>query len=513
MSFHSTKQCINLSTKKTGVGMPDKHYTLARADSSDSSNGPRLGNLCYEGSTIAPIFSKSCPSVLKSTIEAILSPPRLAALEACDVAPMLYEPYNFFSFMMTLHGRNFSMIFTPLLVLLLWGLVWQILFIYALGGEAKFGISYAVEFGNPTNDIQVAIASLQAMIDPLLTPISFMMTFRMARASVRYWDARQKSGMMVELCRSNISTVSVGLMAPIRTRKKKLSEERQQPRGREREAAPFNNMSEETNESTEKISQSSFLKTPSTARIEESMQNEVAMELLCEYAKWLAVFPVAVKHFLRPPNKKNWDMLSYHEKRLREIGPLLEEDEAKLVLMECDDEKGNLAWTFQEGAGKLTRARDPPLVVLTRLQELANDIAYFDLYCDVEGNSNAARQYMAPEAQASFFQQINEQINALYGAFGPMERIKGTPLPFAYTIHLRTFLMVYLILWNTTSVAYYGWIALPCLFASNWALLGIEAAAVECEKPFDRNRNHLTLGKFAVDSARSIAQALKEVRL
>jgi len=482
----------------------------------NSGNTPVQKNHNCEVATGVPIYSRSCPSILKFTVEAIISPTRLAALEACDVSPMLYEPYNFFSYMPTLHGRNFSMITTPLFVLLLWGLAWQIFFLYALGGDARFGTLYAEEFGTPTNDFQVVIASLQALIDPLVTPISFMMTFRMARAAVRYWDARQASGNMVELCRSNISTVSVGLMTPIRARKNKQT--MSQARGASSIVRKSNGVQTATNLAGLNYDSTEFLGIHATTRTEESIENEdyAALELLCEYAKWLAVFPVAVKHFLRPPKRRNWDMESYRKKRRYEIGPLLADEEARPVLMECDDEKGNLAWTFQDGAGKLTRTRDPPLVVLSRLQELANDIAYFDHSCDKPGNSsfdpNAVRESITPSAQASLYQQINEQLNTIYGAYGAMERIKGTPLPFAYTIHLRTFLMVYLTLWNMTSVAYYGWIALPCLFASNWALLGIEAAAVECEKPFDRNRNHLTLGKFAVVSARSIAQALKEVR-
>ena len=53
--------------------------------------------------------------------------------------------------------------------------------------------------------------------------------------------------------------------------------------------------------------------------------------------------------------------------------------------------------------------------------------------------------------------------------------------------------------------------SLPFLFLFNWSLLGIEAAAVECESPFDYLANHLTLGKASVLIARNIGQALKEM--
>jgi predicted membrane chloride channel (bestrophin family) len=53
--------------------------------------------------------------------------------------------------------------------------------------------------------------------------------------------------------------------------------------------------------------------------------------------------------------------------------------------------------------------------------------------------------------------------------------------------------------------------SLPFLFLFNWSLLGVEAAAVECESPFDYKSNHLTLGNASVLVARNIGQALKEM--
>jgi putative membrane protein len=110
-----------------------------------------------------------------------------------------------------------------------------------------------------------------------------------------------------------------------------------------------------------------------------------------------------------------------------------------------------------------------------------------------------------------FYQQITNQLKELTDAYGAMERIKNTPLPFAYAIHLRTFLLLYLFLWNMISVAEYGWVSIPFLSLLNWALLGIEAAAVECESPFEYRENHLALGKVAVLISRNIGQALKEL--
>ena len=352
------------------------------------------------------------------------------------------------------------------------------------------------------SDLQYSIASMDDLFNPLLTPISFLMTFRLGRAAVRFWDARQASGKMVEICRSNMATVSVGLMSPIRLRRKQQQTQKimQQPQKRQ----PMTDRSEDGNETNEV---EHLKKTDNTHNYAQN--DELALSLLCEYTRWLTTFPIAVKHFLRPQERRGWDKDTYYRKRRYEIGALLSDENAQHVLMEYEDEKGRPVIGRNEDEG-VVRVRDGPLVVLNRMHELAYDIAYFDHVsgCDKGGNHHIP----SPQGQAAFYQQINEQINILYGAYGAMERIKGTPLPFVYAIHLRTFLLLYLFLWNMTSVANYGWISLPCLFAFNWSLLGIEAAAVECERPFDWNRNHLTLGRFAAVVAKNAGQAIKEVR-
>ena len=55
------------------------------------------------------------------------------------------------------------------------------------------------------------------------------------------------------------------------------------------------------------------------------------------------------------------------------------------------------------------------------------------------------------------------------------------------------------------------WLAIVPLFAASWALLGIEAAAVECERPFEWHSNHLPLGKMCIAVARGVALTLKNI--
>ena len=91
-----------------------------------------------------------------------------------------------------------------------------------------------------------------------------------------------------------------------------------------------------------------------------------------------------------------------------------------------------------------------------------------------------------------------------------MERINGTPLPFVYVAHLRSVLVLYLFIAPLPAVAKGGWTVVPLLIAISWALLGIEAAALECERPFRRRPNHLPLGRFCLVTAENVAQTLAE---
>ena len=307
-----------------------------------------------------------------------------------------------------------------------------------------------------------------------------VINLRLGRAAVRYWDARASVGKMVEICRSNIAVVSVGLLSPFRLKRRRVKRQ---------------SMNESDNdEPNEQTRECNCEKEESSS--EHNMEEEYAMELLSEYARWLSVFPIAVKHFLRPTQHK-WGELIRYKKRRFEIGPLLSDEDACQIINEYDDKDGKPT----SDSSTSTRARDPPLVVLNRLHELAYDISHFKYSHDIAP---------MPQSSAIFYQEVMEQVNILFGASGAMERIKGTPLPFVYAIHLRTFLMVYLSLWNMSSVARYDWLSLPFLFLLNWALLGIEAASVVCERPFSYNPNHLTLGKTCVIIARNIAQALRE---
>ena len=59
------------------------------------------------------------------------------------------------------------------------------------------------------------------------------------------------------------------------------------------------------------------------------------------------------------------------------------------------------------------------------------------------------------------------------------------------------------------ALAAHGWAAMPTLVIVSWSLLGIEAASVECERPFRWGANHLPLGKMCVVVAKNVELTLR----
>ena len=178
-------------------------------------------------------------------------------------------------------------------------------------------------------------------------------------------------------------------------------------------------------------------------------EDDEAIELLCEYARWLAVFPVAAKYFIRPETRPGWEEADKFNHLRLEIGRLLSDEEFAAVMKEYDDDNGEPTFVADSGI----RVRDAPVVVLNHLHRLAYDVTYVSF----PDPPNASSLPVLHSGRGALFQMITEQINQLFSACGGQVRIRGTPLPFIFAIHLRTFLLIYLFLWNLVSVARYGW--------------------------------------------------------
>lgn len=304
------------------------------------------------------------------------------------------------------------MIVLPLLGLLVWDLFWGV---------------FLVTYKDPL-EIAEGIRSIGSLITPILTPVSFLLVFRLGRAAVRYWDSRAAIGKLVEVCRTTASTLLSGLR-PI----------------------------------------------PNGATMSLLPERQVLAD---DFVRWIAVLPLAVKNFLRP-----WEGVNCS--RSNELGDVLSKPDQLEILAS----QGTLY---------------SPILVLNRLRQLAFEAANLTA-------TEASHPQQSSALSGVLLRQLNEQIDTLTGAWGAMERINGTPLPFVYVVHLRTFLLLYLFLWHMEAIAASGWMALWPLQLASWGLLGIEAAAVECERPFQWKSNHLALGKAGIVVAQNLAQTYQNL--
>lgn len=157
------------SSSSGELKVPKKNATPATSVRGESYCKPKVTALpCYEdaGSATTSIYEK--------TLQSILSSSRLDALKSSDVPPVPYNTYSFFSYILSFHGRNFSMLVAPLILLLLWGIGWWLIFFHGwIDMDGTF---------------QAYMASQTSLVDPLITPLSFLMTFRLGRAAIRWWE-------------------------------------------------------------------------------------------------------------------------------------------------------------------------------------------------------------------------------------------------------------------------------------------------------------------------------------
>jgi ion channel-forming bestrophin family protein len=88
---------------------------------------------------------------------------------------------------------------------------------------------------------------------------------------------------------------------------------------------------------------------------------------------------------------------------------------------------------------------------------------------------------------------IDSIVRGMIDDIGVCERIKKTPLPFAYVVHLRRALVLYCVTLPFTLVAQYSWTSVLFTLFITYILFGIDEIGVEIENPFGSDPNDLPL--------------------
>ena len=88
---------------------------------------------------------------------------------------------------------------------------------------------------------------------------------------------------------------------------------------------------------------------------------------------------------------------------------------------------------------------------------------------------------------------LDQNIQQLVDYIGGCERIRKTPMPFAYAVHLRRALVLYCFTLPFAMVETFGWTTVADVLFLAYIFFGIEEIGVEIEGPFGHDDNDLPL--------------------
>ena len=98
--------------------------------------------------------------------------------------------------------------------------------------------------------------------------------------------------------------------------------------------------------------------------------------------------------------------------------------------------------------------------------------------------------------------ELDRNVQLLVDYQGGCERIVRTPMPFAYMLHLRRTLILFILGLPFALVDSFGWATVPVVLLISHTFLGIEEIGVEIEEPFGTEDNDLPLEDISAGIAR-----------
>jgi ion channel-forming bestrophin family protein len=99
-------------------------------------------------------------------------------------------------------------------------------------------------------------------------------------------------------------------------------------------------------------------------------------------------------------------------------------------------------------------------------------------------------------APATVLPVVEEPMRSVILSAGGCNRIRTTPIPFAYRVHLRRSLVLYAFTLPFALAGDYDWLTIPSTFALTFILFGIEEIGSSIEDPFGFDPNDLPLEVF-----------------
>lgn len=95
-------------------------------------------------------------------------------------------------------------------------------------------------------------------------------------------------------------------------------------------------------------------------------------------------------------------------------------------------------------------------------------------------------------------------VSSFTDVVGACERIKFTPIPFAYAIHLKRIILLYCLMLPFTLISDYGYWSVLVIMVIFFVLVGIEVISEEIEEPFGKDDNDLPIMETATNIKKNI---------
>jgi ion channel-forming bestrophin family protein len=103
---------------------------------------------------------------------------------------------------------------------------------------------------------------------------------------------------------------------------------------------------------------------------------------------------------------------------------------------------------------------------------------------------------------------IYNDLAAVTGNMGGLERIRFTPIPFAYASHSQLFMMIYFLALPLGLYDKLTWLSIPVMFFISLILVGINEIGVEIEDPFGNDANDLPVDSICNSLQKNIYEIL-----
>ncbi len=99
--------------------------------------------------------------------------------------------------------------------------------------------------------------------------------------------------------------------------------------------------------------------------------------------------------------------------------------------------------------------------------------------------------YKDKKITAEQFLLLDKHIESFTDVVGACERIKNTPIPFSYSVHLKKFIFFYILILPFSVVTDLRFWAIPVMMLVFYAFTGLEVIGEEIEDPFGTDVNDL----------------------